>query len=249
MLFAVIGNPISHSKSPCFFNDFFKNKGLKHRYDAIQLSDIRQLDCIIRNNNDLYGVNVTSPFKRDVIKYINHISDEAKDIDAVNVIRIERDGDNYELYGYNTDCLALYDIFSNLDFDRDKKVIILGTGGASCAVSWALTKLGIKNLFVSRTKYIYHENIISYNDIDKDLLDNVSMIVNATPLGLDGISLPDIDYNLLSNQHICFDLIYNPEVTPFLSKSSKNGACTINGYQMFELQAKKSWDIWSAGNL
>lgn len=246
MLFGLIGNPVSHSKSPSFFNSYFKENNLNHRYEAFRLDDIMQLEHIISVNEDLVGLNVTSPFKQKVINYMEFLSDEASDLNAVNVIRIERAKDNgFRLYGYNTDCLALFQIFMNMNIDKNKHVIILGTGGAARAVSWALNKLSIKNIFVSRNECAEIDDTIGYKDLDYNFIDNASMIVNATPLGLDGISFPNIDYSLLSPNHICFDLNYSPAFTPFLQKSSQIGASTMNGYEMFERQAMKSWEIWN----
>lgn len=246
MIYGLIGNPVSHSKSPLFFNTFFEDNNLSHYYQTFKLDDISQIENLVYENKELVGLNVTSPFKQQVVGYVDNLSIEAYELNAVNVIKIKRFSNHkFVLYGYNTDCLALYTIFMNMDIDKDKRVVILGTGGAAGAVSWALNRLRIRNLFVSRRKHPDRKDIITYEDLNKELLDDVSMLVNATPVGLDGISCPNIDYSLLSSVNICFDLNYSPDVTPFMAKSSAMGALTMNGYEMFYRQAMKSWEIWN----
>lgn len=242
MLFGLIGNPISHSKSPSFFNNLFSMYGLPHKYKLFPIDNIENIKEIIENNKSLVGLNVTSPFKELVIPYVDKLSKEAREVNAVNVISISRKNDITHIKGYNTDCIALKDIFKDIKSNLNN-AIILGTAGAAKAVAWALKYHNINYTFVSRDPS-NKKNTISYTDLSSFNIYNADIIINATPLGMDGKSIPMIPYQNVKKGIIFFDLIYEPKETPFLKKALEMECIPMNGYEMLIKQAYYSWDIW-----
>ena len=239
--FGLLGKNISYSFSKKYFTDKFALGNLADcSYENFDIQTIEEFLTIIANNPDLKGLNVTIPYKESIIPYLNKLSKNGAQIGAVNVIRITKKGC---LKGYNSDYYGFKKSLEALLQPHHKKALILGTGGAAKAVSFALDKLGILYTFVTREK---KEGMIDYDRINATTFDNYQIIINCTPIGTspDTAAFPSIPYNFFTEKHIAFDLIYNPEETQFLKKAKKKGAITKNGYEMLVLQAEKSWKIW-----
>jgi len=200
--------------------------------------------ALIKEENELLGLNVTIPYKEEVISFLDAVDSEALEVGAVNVIKILRSGDKIKLKGYNTDIYGFKESLKPFINKGMKQALILGTGGSSKAVAWVLKKLGVKIIFVSRSN---KQGSITYREITDNIIGNTQLIVNTTPLGMypDTENKPDIPYNLLSPSHILYDLIYNPAQTLFLKEGINRGCTVINGLTMLKLQAEKSWEIWN----
>ncbi len=240
--FGLVGRDISYSFSRGYFADKFKNENLPHSYVNFDLQSINELDDIIRNTPNLKGLNITIPYKEDVIPMLDGLNKRARKIGAVNTIRITR---YQKLIGYNTDYYGFRNSLKPHLKKHHKRALILGTGGASKAIAYALKKLKIEYDYVSRSK---KEGVMFlYSDLTDQIIASYSIIINCTPIGtFPNVSeCPDIPYGGLSKKHILYDLIYNPEQTKFLSCGNMKGATTINGLEMLRLQAEKSWQIWN----
>lgn len=240
--YGLVGSDISYSFSPAYFKEKFEKEGLKnYRYNLYDISDINQLPDIIAETKRLRGLNVTIPYKEAIIPLLDSTSKTAKKIGAVNTVTVSKKG---KLKGFNTDHYGFRKSLNPLLKEQHEKALILGTGGASKAVAYALRKLGIEYDFVSRNG---DEVIFSYTDLDKEIFDEYHIIINTTPLGTypDIEQYPPLDYSLFTDKHIAFDLVYNPEVSTFLKKAGEQGAVTKNGYEMLVYQAEKAWEIWN----
>ncbi len=243
--FGLIGFPLSHSFSEKYFSEKFEREGITDcRYDAYPLEHIHLLKTLISTNPDLSGLNVTIPFKEQVISLLNETDPEAAEIGAVNTIRIFRQGGITWLQGFNTDAYGFRNAIRPFIHKSYDKAFVLGTGGSSKAVAFVLKNLGMNVIFVSRNPGL--ENHISYKELGT-VISYPSIIVNASPVGMypNINSCPDIPYELLTPDHVLFDLVYNPTETLFLSKGKARGASIINGLQMLYLQAERSWEIWN----
>lgn len=241
-LYGLIGKNISYSFSKKYFTDKFSLGNLEDcTYENFDLETIDEFPNIIANNPDLKGLNVTIPYKEFIIPYLNKLSVNAAQIGAVNVIRFTKKG---KLKGYNSDYYGFMKSLEPLLQPHHKKALILGTGGAAKAVSFALDQLGILYTFVTREE---KEGMIDYDRINATTFDNHQIIINCTPIGTSPNTkeFPQIPYTFFTDKHIAFDLIYNPEETQFLKKAKKKGAITKNGYEMLVLQAEKAWKIWN----
>lgn len=240
--FGLIGKDISYSFSKKYFSDkFSKDLFDDCTYENFDIPTIEEFPNVLKNNPDLKGLNVTIPYKEAIIPFLDTMSDKAFRIGAVNVIRFTKKGN---LKGYNSDWYGFKKSLEPLLQPHHKKALILGTGGASKAVAFALDKLGIFHTFVSREAT---ENAIDYNRINATTFDNFQIIINCTPLGTtpNTKEFPPIPYEFFTEKHIAFDLIYNPEETQFLKKAKKKGATIKNGYEMLVFQAEKAWTIWN----
>lgn len=240
------GFPLGHSFSARYFSQKFESEGIEGcSYDNFPLSDIGQLPALIDSEPFLEGLNVTIPYKTSVIGYLDDIDPEAAAVGAVNVIRITRNAGKTKLAGFNSDIRGISDSIASFLALPACEVLVLGTGGASKAVCHVLRQAGLPYFLVSRSR---REGIISYRDVSRELIDRVSLIVNTTPLGMypDTDSFPDIDYSLLDSRHTLFDLVYNPEITVFLSKGLERGCGIITGLKMLVSQAERSWEIWNS---
>lgn len=238
----MVGSNIGYSFSPGYFKEKFEKKGLyNYRYNLYDIPDINQLPAIIAETKRLKGLNVTIPYKEAILPLLNSTSKTAKKIGAVNTVTVSKKG---KLKGFNTDHYGFRKSLKPLLKKHHEKALILGTGGASKAIAYALRKLGIEYDFVSRTG---DEVIFSYTDLNKAIFEEYHIIINTTPLGTypDTDKCPPLDYSLFTEKHIAYDLVYNPEVTAFLKKAAENGAITKNGYEMLVYQAEKAWDIWN----
>jgi len=246
-LYGIIGNPLGHSVSPGFFEKKFREEGLnEHEYRKFELQDIDEFPEILAKNETLRGVNVTSPYKESVIRYINITDQNSKFIGAVNVVKIRQFQTRKELYGYNTDAFGFETTLLPYTKKRKLRALILGSGGGSKAVEFVLKKLGISYEIVSRRPL--KANQIIYWAIDKEIMDEYRLIINATPLGMspNENEMPLVPLEYINPEHIVIDLIYNPEETLLLKRAREAGATTVNGKQMFEIQAEKTWEIWNS---
>tara|TARA_B100001057_G_C22619277_1_gene859804 strand:+ start:354 stop:941 length:588 start_codon:yes stop_codon:yes gene_type:complete len=193
------------------------------------------------SHDNISGLNVTTPYKREVIGFLDQLSEPSEKMQAVNTIRFDKDG---RTCGYNTDVHGFEKSLTELKSLLPKKALILGSGGASSAVAFVLDKLEILYKYVSRNP---ENNQISYQAIDADLLKDYKLIINASPIGtFPQVNLsPELPYEEINETHILFDLIYNPLETLFLKEGKKRGAIISNGLKMLEYQAEKSWEIWN----
>ncbi|TNJ45706.1 shikimate dehydrogenase [Tamlana fucoidanivorans] len=239
----LLGRNISYSFSRAYFKEKFKKEQIKDTsYENFDIENINLFPSIIKNTKGLKGMNVTIPYKEDVMPFLDEIDKEAKAIGAVNTIKITKKG---KLIGYNTDCYGFKKSLEPFLKPNHTRALILGTGGASKAVAYALKELGISYAFVSRT--IKGGVTFSYDTLTQSDIENHHIIINCTPLGtFPNIEVcPEIPYQAFTKSHILFDLIYNPEETKFLKRGKQNGATIINGLNMLKLQAEKAWSIWS----
>lgn len=244
-VFGLIGYPLKHSFSQRFFTEKFAAEDIDARYLNFEIDDISVLPQIVKDNADLCGLNVTIPYKEKVIQYLNGLDAEAEKIGAVNVIKIERDGSDIKLTGYNSDFIGFRKPLEQLiNPGVHHKALILGTGGASKAVYHGLKSLGIEPRFVSRTP---KPGSYTYNDLDKDIIEGFKVIVNASPVGTfpNVDEAPDIPYRYITDQHLLYDLVYNPAETKFLRQGREHGASIKNGADMLEIQAIEAWRIWN----
>ncbi|GAB3725251.1 shikimate dehydrogenase family protein [Flavobacterium koreense] len=240
--FGLIGKDISYSFSKKYFTEKFSKELFDDcTYENFDIPTIEEFPNVLKENPDLKGLNVTIPYKEAIIPFLDTMSDKAFRIGAVNVIRFTKKGN---LKGYNSDWYGFKKSLEPLLQPHHKKALILGTGGASKAVAFALDKLGIFYTFVSREAT---ENAIDYNRVNVTTFDNFQIIINCTPLGTSPNTkeFPPIPYEFFTEKHIAFDLIYNPEETQFLKKAKKKGATIKNGYEMLVFQAEKAWTIWN----
>jgi len=241
-IFGLVGRNISYSFSEKYFSEKFKNENIEASiYKNFDIPEITYFPQIIKKNKGIKGLNVTIPYKEEIIPYLDKLSVKAEEIGAVNTIKITRKGN---LKGFNTDAYGFEKSLAPLLKTHHTKALILGTGGASKAVAWALKKLGITYKYVSRNP---DKQQFSYSDISKEIMCDYTVVVNCTPLGTfpDIENCPELNYNHFSQKHIAFDLIYNPPETRFLKQAKQNGAVTINGLQMLTFQAEKAWEIWN----
>lgn len=191
------------------------------------------------------GLNVTIPYKEQVISYLDELDEAAAAIGAVNVIRIERNHGKTRLVGYNSDVIGFTQSIESLLEPHHKKALILGTGGASKAIHYGLQQLGLESLFVSRSRS--NDNTITYDDLTPEIMKEYKVIVNCTPVGMypKADEAPRIPYECLTPEHLLYDLLYNPNTTLFMKKGSDHGAIVKNGLEMLLLQAFGAWDIWN----
>ncbi|MBR2631012.1 MAG: shikimate dehydrogenase [Bacteroidaceae bacterium] len=239
--YGLIGYPLGHSFSRKFFTEKFEKEGIDAQYLNFEIPSIEEFPNTIKNNPTLRGLNVTIPYKQQVMQYLDDISEEAKAIGAVNVVKVGKEG----LTGYNSDVIGFVNSIKPLLKSHHKKALILGTGGASKAIRYGLEeKLGIETLFVSRKA---HEGIITYKDVTADMLQEYEVIVNCSPVGMfpHANECPSLPYEAMNAAHLLYDLVYNPEETLFMKKGAARGATVKNGLEMLHLQALASWDFWN----
>ncbi|OUL60589.1 shikimate dehydrogenase [Flavobacterium sp. AJR] len=240
--FGLLGKNISYSFSKGYFTEKFNDEHFKGcSYENFDIPEINFFTALIKNNPDLKGLNVTIPYKEQILPFLDKLSKKATLIGAVNTVKFTKNG---KLKGYNTDYYGFKKSLKPLLQPHHKKALILGTGGASKGVAFALDELGILYTFVSREA---KENIIDYNLINATTFDNYQIIINSTPVGTSPNieAYPAIPYEFFTKKHIAYDLIYNPEETTFLKKAKENGAVIKNGYDMLIFQAEKAWKIWN----
>lgn len=241
-IFGLIGKNIDYSFSKKYFTERFENTNATDCiYQNFDIDTIEDFPNLIAKNPDLMGLNVTIPYKETIIPFLDCLSKKATQIGAVNVIRFTK---KRKLKGYNSDYYGFKKSLESILQPHHQKALILGTGGASKAVAFALKEMNIPYAFVSREA---HENTITYERINATTFDNYQIIINCTPLGTSPNTkeFPPIPYQFFTEKHLAFDLIYNPEETQFLKKAKKKGAMTKNGIDMLIFQAEKAWRIWN----
>lgn len=239
--FGLIGYPLTHSFSKKFFTEKFERENLTDcRYDTFSIPSIDDLPGVLKNNPELRGINVTIPYKENVLSFLDEKTALVKKIKACNCIKIS-DG---KLSGHNTDAPAFERSLKEKLQPHHTKALILGTGGAAKAVEYSLRQLNISYKYVSRKP---SAKSFSYEQLTEPLMQEYTLVINTTPLGMHPniIEAPQIPYHALTSRHYLFDLIYNPEKTLFLQKGEKQGAVIKNGYEMLVFQAEESWRIWN----
>ncbi|HEY8387921.1 MAG TPA: shikimate dehydrogenase [Parasegetibacter sp.] len=241
-LFGLIGYPLSHSFSGKYFTEKFEKEGLTdHRYELYPLSSVEQLPQLLASEPELRGLNVTIPYKQQVLQFLDNTDSIPEGINACNCIKIQ-DG---RLIGYNTDIVGFEKSFLEQLQPHHNKALVLGNGGAAAAVTYVLKKLGIAYNIVSRN--LHRSSSLTYSDLNESIISKHKVIINTTPLG----TFPDVDvcppipYEFLTGEHYLYDLIYNPSKTLFLKNGEKQSAIIKNGYEMLLLQAEESWRIWN----
>lgn len=241
--YGLIGKSLSHSFSKTYFEKKFQQLGLSdHAYLNFELDTIEEVKTLAETHPNLRGFNVTIPYKESIIPYLDELSAEAKAIGAVNCVKIV----NRKLIGYNTDVFGFASSVKPFLEPQHNKALILGTGGASKAIAYALKNIGVEVYFASASKQ--NANTFKYEQLNEHMMRAFKLIVNTTPLGMfpNVNECADIPYQYLTPEHLCYDAIYNPETTLFLQKAKEQGAVTINGLSMLQLQAEKSWEIWNS---
>jgi len=242
----LIGYPLGHSFSKKYYLDKFTDEGIQHiHYDLYPIADIADFKREILTDKSFYGVNVTIPYKQSVIPYLDELSPEADEMEAVNCIRIRHTEDGkLHVKGYNTDAYGFEMSLKPLLKPHHKKALIFGNGGATKAVCYTLRKLGINYQIVSRSK---GDQTITYQDLTTALIQQHTLLINCSPVGTfpNITEAPNIPYGGITADHLLYDLIYNPEQTQFLTLGKQQGASIKNGYEMLVLQAEKNWEIWN----
>lgn len=239
-LFGVVGKHLGHSFSPSFFADYFKTHKIDAEYKAFEIDNIAKIENIFQRNPS--GLNVTIPYKESIIPYVDELDEIARTIQAVNTVCFE-DG---KIVGRNTDAIGFKRMVQPFLTSRHERAMIIGTGGASKAVQYVLRAIGIDIIFISRSKK-EGNNYFLYEDINAQMLRSCKLIIHTTPVGMypaikDSILMP---FEVLTEDHLVIDLIYNPEQTLFLKNAKENGAQTLNGLSMLQEQALESWRLWN----
>jgi shikimate dehydrogenase len=249
MKYGLIGKSLKHSFSPAYFADKFKSEGLiDHQYKAYELEELNSatINELVLSES-LHGFNITIPYKENILPFIDFISEDAKAIGAINTVFVDWKLDHtYTLNGYNTDWKGFLKAIRPFLTVYHQKALILGTGGASKAIAYALKSLGIDYFFASRNKQGQGSNVINYNELNQYAMAQFKLIINTTPLGtfpaIEGC--PDIPYQYVGSNHLLCDLVYNPSETMFMQEGKKHGAAVMNGLSMLQFQADEAWDIW-----
>ncbi len=243
--YGLIGYPLKHSFSIVYFNEKFRAENIDAEYVNFEIPRIEEFMEVIDENPDLCGLNVTIPYKEQVIPYLDELDKDTAKIGAVNVIKIIRQPKGkVKLVGYNSDIIGFTRSIEPLLRPVHTHALVLGTGGASKAIYRGLENLGIKSTFVSRTKK--NDEILTYQELTPEVMQQYKVIVNCTPVGMypKVDDCPDIPYDLLTPEHLLYDLLYNPDETLFMKKGRAQGATVKNGLEMLLLQAFAAWEIW-----
>ncbi|WP_209399535.1 shikimate dehydrogenase [Pseudozobellia sp. WGM2] len=238
--YGLVGKNIAYSFSKGYFKEKFKKLGLaNYSYENFDLQDINEFSDVLRKTSSLKGLNVTIPYKQEVIPFMNSLDSQAEQIGAVNTIQFTKNGPK----GFNTDAYGFENTIKPFLQDYHKKALILGTGGASKAVAFVLSELQIDSVFVSRNP---SDEQMSYTDLNDKVFEEYTVLINCTPLGThpNVEKKPNIPYQAITEKHLLFDLIYNPSKTAFLQEGESRGARICNGHRMLELQADRAWEIW-----
>jgi shikimate dehydrogenase len=239
-LFGLIGKSLTHSFSKEYFTKKFSEQDIKDCiYENFELASIADLPELLKNNPGLCGLNITIPYKEDVLALLSFKNSVVEETGACNCIKIK----NRKLLGFNTDVTGFQTSLIPFLQQHHKKAIVLGTGGASRAVQYTLKNLNIDFTLISHSR----KTSLSYEDLNKEIMMQHQIIINTTPLGTyPNVNVyPAIPYQFITGQHLLFDLIYNPAATQFLLKGKEQGATISNGYNMLQIQAEESWKIWN----
>jgi len=243
--FGLIGFPLGHSFSKKFFTEKFEQEGIEDcSYELFPMEHIDAINGLTEENTSLRGLNITIPHKVNVLPYLNELDDAAKTIGAVNCISIEKKNGEKWLKGYNTDAFGFAESLKPYLKEHHTKALVLGDGGAAKAVKYVLDQLNIAYLSVVRSAV---PDAILYGQITEELMSSHRLIINTTPLGTfpNVEAAPEIPYHLLTDQHLAYDLVYNPEETEFMRRARAKGAVVKNGLEMLHLQALRAWSIWN----
>ena len=242
--FGLIGYPLEHSFSVSFFTKKFREEGIDAEYRNFPLKEIAGFEALVSNEPGLVGLNVTVPYKQAIMPYLDALHPTARAVGAVNTIFFCRKQHSLTLLGYNTDVIGFERSLREQDHESHKKALILGTGGSSKAVAFVLENMGLAFRLVSRTG---GEDVLTYGELDPEMIKSHTLIINTTPLGMhpNVDTFPPIPYDALTSGHLLFDLVYNPELSRFLSKGKERGAAIVNGSDMLVYQAEESWRIWT----
>ncbi len=242
-LYGLIGYPLGHSFSKKYFSEKFEREAIDARYELFELQSIDKFPKLIKEEK-LSGLNVTIPYKEQVIPYLDELDETAAKIGAVNVIKFIQNCNSVKLKGYNSDIVGFRNSILPYIKPHHKKALVLGTGGASKAIDFGLREMDIETTFVSRNT---SENQLSYSDLSREMLSENLIVVNTTPVGMYPHSdeCPAIPYEYLTPNHLLFDVVYNPAETLFLKKGKEKGATVLNGEEMLVGQAIGAWEIWN----
>lgn len=238
--FGLIGRSLGHSFSKSFFEQYFRENSINANYHNIELDEIAEIKSVFFEGYT--GLNITIPYKEQIIPFLDELSDEAKKVGAVNVVEFK----NGRTTGHNTDTYGFRNSIKPFLNNHHDRAIIFGTGGASKAVEFVLKSLGIDVIFVSRNPK--GENQFGYEEVNEYMTNACKLWINTTPVG----TFPNVDealpiqFNFLTENHFLIDLIYNPEKTSFLKEGEKRGAMILNGQSMLKHQANKAWEIWNS---
>lgn len=251
--YGLIGRRLGHSFSALYFNEKFGRENIPARYDLFPIEDISLLPSLLSQHSSLCGLNVTIPYKQEILPYLDDISEEAKEIGAVNVVKIERGESGTKLSGFNSDVygfsVSLLNVVKREGMKQEelsgREALVLGTGGASKAAVWALSRMGIRSIVVGRKR---KDSCIAYEDLTPQQIWDASIVVNCTPAGMSPnvVAAPPFPFEYLHEGQICFDLIYNPTETLFMKIAKSHGCAVENGLMMLHLQAERSWEIWKS---
>jgi shikimate dehydrogenase len=239
--YGLIGFPLSHSFSKKYFTEKFEKESiLESSYELFPLENIDHLPLLLNQHSNLRGLNITIPYKEQVLRFLDELTPVVEEIQACNCIKIQ-DG---KLVGYNTDVIGFEQTLERKLAPHHNQALVLGTGGAAKAVHYVLKKKGINYLQVSRTK---RNGIISYEELNPEILETHTLVINTSPLGMYPAvdEAPEIPYGCLGARHYLYDLVYNPAKTRFLAEGERRGAAIENGGDMLVIQAEASWDIWN----
>lgn len=247
--FGLIGYPLSHSFSQKYFTEKFEREKITDAvYKLFPLKSINEFESLIKNNPDLLGLNVTIPYKEQIIPFLTELDETAKAVGAVNCIKIYRHSSlvPFTFTGYNTDVYGFSQSIKPFLESHHERALILGTGGASKAVEYCLKQIGLDTYKVSRTKNDSDTKKFTYSELNKNILNSFTLIVNTSPLGMypNVDEMPPIPYEYLTPKHFLYDLVYNPEETAFIKMGKRMGSVTMNGLNMLHLQADKAWEIF-----
>ena len=243
--YGLIGYPLKHSFSRSYFNDKFAAEQIDAEYVNFEIPSIREFKTIIKNHPNLKGLNVTIPYKEQVIPYLDQLNENAKMIGAVNVIKIERNkGKVKKLTGFNSDIIGFKKSIEPLLQTHHRKALILGTGGSAKAIYYGLQQLGVIPTYVAREKQ--SNTVLTYDELNAKDIAAHTIIVNCTPVGMwpNVDERPQIPYEYLTREHLLYDLLYNPNETLFMKSGAEQGAVVKNGLEMLLLQAFASWEFW-----
>ncbi|MCL2027133.1 MAG: shikimate dehydrogenase [Bacteroidales bacterium] len=241
--FGLIGYPLKVSFSKGYFSAKFERENLSDSfYELHPLADISEFPDLLKKHSNLCGLNVTIPYKKTVIPFLDGLDESASEAGAVNVIKFQKDG---KLIGYNSDVFGFEQSFLSFVKPHHRSALVLGTGGAAAAVAYILRKHQIPYQFVSRQKTA---TALSYEDLHQNGFGDANILINTTPLGMTPNieTFPDLPYEKITSDFLCYDLVYTPDETLFLTKSKAQGATIKNGLDMLHLQAERAWEIWNA---
>jgi shikimate dehydrogenase len=243
MKFGLLGKKLSHSFSKTYFEEKFITENLRdYSYTNFEIENISEFRSLLANHPDLTGLNVTVPFKEEIIPFLDSLDEVSSEVGAVNCVKVV----NGKTRGFNTDVYGFRQSIKPFLEPKHDRALIFGTGGSSKAVAFALKQAGIDHYFVTSTAKKTNSTFF-YKELNSVIFSQFHLLINCTPLGMypEVSECPDIPYEFVTEDHLAYDLIYNPEQTLFLKKCSEKGAIIVNGLSMLHLQAEKSWEIWT----